>query len=335
MIADRIAQWLETHDGGIGADSSGELAVLARDRAGRAFERQFCLPREDRAKVVHASGPWNCLRKFRLVWEGVKGTIPEARTKMGFFMGDTAETTVLLLARLAGIPLTMWDPDTTVHVDLEKMDDGEGARMVEGHPDAVLVLPREPGALWFPGLDSLCLGWEGVSVVEGDVFNVEVKSMTPWAFSDFVESGGDDTWGYMTQQNLYCLSTELRALGRVRGTIRIGVDRSTGAIAERFYPVEDSYVHRAAGFVATALNAPLESIPRIAPVDELNRGKRTGRTVLGLACTYCEFAGAVFRDGKPVCWAGQVEIERASGKIGAKTIFVFTGEPPEEPEMPF
>jgi len=326
VIVDRIYRELAANPGSIpknGREDETMLGLMAAVQ--RGFQRQF-LEREERT-ALSISGPWTCSRKLLYKREGAPRKPLEPRSQVNFFLGDVVEATAKALAIQAGVLIEPWDQDVPVHLKLRT-----GA--LEGHPDAWMRPPvGEPVVLE---------GFEGVAKWEklegelrpGDVFNVEFKKQAEFAFGRLLENGMDNTWGYLSQANGYCASEELQEIARqgggtVRGTIFVVINTNTGHMAEVFEPFDPLYAQRIASDVEAIEEAESpDDLPRLLTEDETNRGKTTGRQVLGLVCSYCDYA-------ESVCWKGRLEVEFKGTKTGSRPVFVVTGEPEPAMEDPF
>lgn len=305
LIAERIVAYLESHE------KSADAQVLQEtvNRMRQVIVRDLMQPRDSRAgkeSNTLYSGP--CARKARLTFDGADREPHRARTLLKFLLGDLVELSVLAVARLAGCHIEDNNRDLSIT--------GTDGKAVPVHPDGRYVHE------------------------DGRQFNIEIKSCDSKTFDRWAEQGGpDDTWGYLTQA-----SVEVAAWREydyaIDGTLFLAVSTGTrqGSIAEYYKPYDQSLVD---GWHARRDAAQGETIPAIPfdaqPEVQFVRGKEidpeafhhgdptprknekgaiygwdvlTGRAVVPLNCTYCDFLGKA-------CWT-----EAVMEMDGAKPIWV-------------
>ena len=211
----------------------------------------------------------------------------KARTLLKFLLGDLVELSVLAVARLAGCHIEDNNCDLTIL--------GEDGVPVPVHPDGRYVS------------------------VDGQSYNVEIKSCDSQTFDQWLAHGGpDDAWGYLTQA-----SVEVRAWREagmsVLSTIFVAVSTGSrqGSIAEFIMPYDEQLVigwheRRRLARQVTVPAIPFEGQPEMTfmrgkavhadwfahgePTPRVNdKGATygwdviTGRTVVPLVCSYCDF----------------------------------------------
>lgn len=298
-IAQRIIDYLERHD------KSADAQVLQEtvNRMRQVIIRDLMQPRDSRAgreSNTLYSGP--CARKARLTFDGVAREPLRSRTLLKFMLGDLVELTVLAMARLAGCHIE----DNNIDLSIAGLD---GVN-VAVHPDGRYVHD------------------------DGTQFNIEIKSCDSKTFDRWIEMNGpDDAWGYLTQASIEVAAW--REYGYpVDGTLFLAVSTGSrqGDVNEFYKPYDQSLVDQ---WHVRRTEARAESVPAIpfAAEEERNfvRGKAidaeliakgaiarenakgvygwdvpTGRLIVPLQCSYCDFRNTQ-------CWTN-AEMEVDGGK---------------------
>jgi hypothetical protein len=132
--------------------------------------------------------------------------------------------------------------------------------------------------------------------------NVEVKSMTQYAFNEFSKAGLDDTFGYLGQVNVYMrqLVTD-KKIDPPGKTCVIAVDKMTGDIAERMLDYDERYAIQADDNFAEIENClSRKRVPKIP-----NKNGLTKEGDLGLVCSYCRY--------KHSCWSKPFQAVKING----------------------
>lgn len=256
-------------------------------RMRQVIVRDLMQPRDTRASKESNtlySGP--CARKSRLTFDGAERDPLRSRTLLKFLLGDLVELSVLAIARLAGCHIE------DNNIDLSIL--GEDGMTVPVHPDGRFM--------------------------DGDTpYNIEIKSCDSRTFDAWLSQGGpDDTWGYLTQA-----SVEIKAWREagvpVLSTIFLAVSTGSrqGSIAEFIMPYNEQLViswheRRLLARQDAVPAIPFEGQPEMAfmrgkacnadwfahgePVPRVNEkgatygwDVMTGRTVIPLACSYCDY----------------------------------------------
>lgn len=302
LLAGPITAYLQS------TDKTMNEAVLAETvhRMRQVIVKDLMQPRHSRVGKEHSTLYTHaCARKSRLVFEGASRDPLQARTLLKFLLGDLVELSILALARLAGCELVDNNIDLTVR--------GEDGALIPVHPDGRLA-------------------------VNGQYFNVEIKSCDSRTFDTWLERGGPtDDWGYLTQ---HCMEIEAwrQAGWAIDETLFVAVSTGSrqGSIAEFRVPYREELVRGWHERRAQARGSRVPEIP-FEPSLEMDflRGKEcaaewfahgtpqprtnekghtygwdvpTGRTVVPLPCTYCDFrshhcwptAELEVRGGKPL-----------------------------------
>jgi hypothetical protein len=284
LLADPIRAYLEQHEKRV------DEAILADTvrRMRQVVVRDLMVPRDTRTgKESNTLYTGACARKSRLVFDGAERDPLRARTVLKFLLGDLVELSVLAMARLAGCPIEDNNIDLTIQ--------GEDGVLVPVHPDGLF---RDAA---------------------GKAYNVEIKSCDSRTFDTWLEKGGpDDTWGYLTQA-----SVEIKAWREagvpVMSTLFLAVSTGSrqGSLAEWIVPYDEQLVigwheRRLAAHQIAVPAIPFQAQPESAfmrgkacdadwfahgePVPRVNEKGATygwdvltGRQVVPLACSYCDF----------------------------------------------
>jgi len=284
LLADPIKAYLEQHEKRVDAHVLDETVRRMR----QVIVRDLMTPRDTRAgKESNTLYSGACARKARLTFDGAERDPPRARTLLKFLLGDLVELSVLAVARLAGCHIEDNNIDLTVK--------GEDGVLVAVHPDGRYVDP------------------------DGKSHNVEIKSCDSRTFDSWLEHGGpDDTWGYLTQASIEIQAWREQGIP-VMQTLFIAVSTGSrqGSIAEWPMPYREDLVtawhERRLAVQQVAVPAiPFQAQPEMVfmrgkakkedyavhgePTPRLNEAGaiygwdvHTGRTVVPLACTYCDF----------------------------------------------
>lgn len=272
MIADKIHAYLR----GDGEPSPERIAwarAIVGDDALRSFTRCFLTPEKERnagRAPVSASSHFYCARNLFYLLTGAPKEEPQPRAKMVFHLGDNVETMAVALAILAGVPV------------LTPKEDGR-------QREAFVTFDGQE----IPCHQDMTIGYMGAECP------VEVKSMSEWGWDKSREEGVDDTFGYVTQLQIY-----MAALRAPRGFF-LGVNKSTGHVFEEevvYDPrvvdaAQDAYRHARLG--VSEQGAPPR--PEWAKVKQIAGTEQ----IDAVRCSYCAF--------RPVCWPGY-EPKLVSGK---------------------
>jgi len=284
LIAERISAYLEQHDKS--ADAHVLSETVARMR--QVIVKDLMQPRDTRAgKESNTLYTSPCARKARLTFDGAEREPLRARTVLKFLLGDLVELSVLAVARLAGCHIE----DNNIDLSIT----GQDGKQVPVHPDGRYVAD------------------------DGTQYNIEIKSCDSKTFDRWAEQGGpDDTWGYLTQASIEVAAW--RETGRpINGTLFLAVSTGTrqGSIAEYYKPYDEALVsgwheRRRAVLAEQVPAVPFEGQPEMQfikgkeigaeyfdhgdPTPRKDKNDRvhgwdvyTGRTVVPLTCTYCDF----------------------------------------------
>lgn len=283
LLANPIRAYLESHE----KHMNDVVLTETVQRMRQVIVRDLMQPRDTRAgkesNTLYA-GP--CARKARLTFDGADRDPLRARTLLKFLLGDLVELSVLAIARLAGCHIE----DNNIDLSIT----GEDGLSVPVHPDGRYLDGETP-------------------------YNIEIKSCDSRTFDRWMEQGGpDDTWGYLTQA-----SVEIKAWREsgvpVLNTIFVAVSTGSrqGSLAEFVVPYTEQLV---IGWHERRLQARQDAVPPIPfegqPELAFMRGKAvnadwfihgepiprvnekgatygwdvyTGRTVIPLVCSYCDF----------------------------------------------
>ncbi len=284
LIADRVREYLESHEKHVND------AVLTEtvQRMRQVLVRDLMQPRDTRAgKESNTLYTGACARKARLTFDGAERDPLSARTLLKFLLGDLVELSVLAIARLAGCHIEDNNIDLTIQ--------GEDGVAVPVHPDGRYV------------------------DVSDQSYNVEIKSCDSQTFDRWMDHGGpDDMWGYLTQASVEVKAWREAGVPAL-STIFVAVSTGSrqGSIAEFVAPYNEQLVigwheRRLAARQVEVPAIPFEGQPEMAfmrgkavnadwfvhgePVPRVNEkgatygwDVMTGRTVVPLMCSYCDF----------------------------------------------
>jgi hypothetical protein len=284
LIAGRIIDYLEAQEKQV--DDVVLKETVQRMR--QVMVRDLMQPRDTRAgKESNTLYSGACARKARLTYDGAAREHLRARTVLKFLLGDLVELSVLAMARLAGCHIEDNNRDLTVQ--------GEDGVLVPVHPDGRFMAE------------------------DGTAYNVEIKSCDSRTFDSWLDKGGpDDAWGYLTQASMEVQAWREAGV-QAMGTLFIAVSTGSrqGSIAEFLMPYDEQLVvswheRRLAVQQETVPEIPFSGQPEMAfmrgkacnadwfahgePTPRLNEkgatygwDVMTGRTVVPLICSYCDF----------------------------------------------
>ena len=229
-----------------------------------ALRKQLDRGEEELGKL-RLSNLGQCPRKIAYSIIGAEKEPLTPRARMTFLFGDIIEAVTVVLIKSAGINL---------HSQQKEVEfDG-----VTGHID-------------------------GIVEIDGENFLFECKSMSDYSFKDLKRNGLDNTWGYLTQANVY-----MEALGLDKA-ILVAVNKNTGHFTEVLLPKNKHIINEAKETIQLVRN--FEKTRNLPPrkydfVPEVYRRKETGRYVLPVQCSYCAYV--------KTCWEGRYEVEIKGGK---------------------
>ena len=284
LLADPIKAYLESQEKYVDEHILYETVQRMR----QILVKDLMQPRDERAgKESNTLYSGACARKARLTFDGAEREPLKARTLLKFLLGDLVELSVLAIARLAGCHIEDNNLDLSVT--------GEDGKEVPVHPDGRYTAPN------------------------GSAYNVEIKSCDSRTFDAWLERGGpDDAWGYLTQASME-VSAWRQAGVPALATIFVAVSTGSrqGSIAEWIVPYDEQLV---ISWHERRLQAQQLAVPAIPfqgqPEMAFMRGKAcnadwfahgeptprtnekgavygwdvmTGRTVVPLVCSYCDF----------------------------------------------
>lgn len=192
MIIDKIYQYLNQE----GKTLDETLRYEVEKLAGASFKRQFMTEENGVSKgSLRLSSAGKCARQLAYKYHGIetKGKEIDARAKIIFFQGDLVEMMLASIAKLAGCNLVA----TGLHQALVKLTVGEN--VINGHTDGLLI-------------------------ESGEIFLVEFKSMSSYAFERFEKGFIDDS--YIAQYTTY-----LEALN-INRCVFVGLNKDNGVLHE-------------------------------------------------------------------------------------------------------
>lgn len=236
MIVDRINDFLTRGDTQIDEALLAEIGKLAS----WSFLRQFGPDREEKSPAtLRLSSIGRCPRQqaYRLLGFEENGKSIDARAKTVFFMGDLTELAVVGLAKAAGCVIqTTGLEQKTVELD-----------GISGHPDGVLI--------------------EG-----GEIYLLEVKSMSSYGFGELQRGIIDE--GYRWQINAY-----LEALNLDK-CILVALNKDAGVLHEVTVAKNPEIVKQIKDRIVLLRLATKETLPE-RPYKPNEKG------ILPWQCAYC------------------------------------------------
>ena len=303
LVTDRLIAYLEQEQ------KPHNLPVLdGMMKAMRhSVQRHLMKPRSDRKGFESATSyTGKCARKARYAYDGSLRPPQQARSVLKFLLGDLVELSAVGLLRLAG-----FDVDTTCNDGQRDLTiTGSDGKLIPVHPDGLLT-------------------------VGNAVYNLEIKSCDSFTYDGWLANGGpDDKFGYVTQASIECAAWA-EAQVEVAGTCFLAVSTGSrqGSVADWLLPFQPKLVevwHERRRLVHEPDQPPrgyegeqerefirgktLDPIwqDHGDPQQRLDKNGKvtgydvlTGRTVLPVACSYCDY--------KIPCW-GVAELDMDKGK---------------------
>jgi len=229
-----------------------------------ALKRQ--LQRSETKARLRCSLLGHCPRQIAYMLMGEDKKKLQPRARITFLFGDVIEAIATTMIKSAeGIEL----------IDQQREIEFEG---VKGHID-------------------------GIIVVDNKKYLFECKSMSDFSFRDLQKYGLDNTWGYLTQTNVY-----MEALG-LDEAVLFAINKNTGAYDEVFIKKDLQIIEEAKETIR--LIKKFEATGKLPPrkfdfIPEVFRKKETGKYILPVQCSYCAYL--------ETCWSGQYEKVLKNGK---------------------
>lgn len=235
------------------------------------------LSRGKDVNVNRASAATMCVRRRWYQANGFEGTPLTPRKIVNFMMGDLAEKVLLHFLResLVG-PGKLY---SEVNLGDEVGSFQFNGREIKVYEQKTLGWRISDDLIITAHLDGL-----GKRNLDGKWELIECKSAAEYGFDSFKESGPGD---YLKQGHACMMTEELRALD-VREIRYFYLLKTTGHIYDRVF----SFDKTTADIVESEYVAAQWKAAPAQPhgfKDETNRGKPTGRRVLGFPCSYCPY----------------------------------------------
>lgn len=218
MIVNKINEFLSSEEKTVNdwlAYETGKLAEFS-------FKRQFGENKES-DNSLRLSNAGKCPRQLAYKFHNfeLKGKEIDGRAKIIFFQGDVVELLIVQLAKSAGCPITATGLNQmTVSVKIAETE-------VKGHPDGVLF--------------------------DGEVYLVEVKSMSDYGFKAFEK--GELEESYIAQVNMY-----MDALGLGK-CIVIGLNKNNGVLHEVIVEKNTELVKKLKETLGLVLKSTPDTLP--------------------------------------------------------------------------
>lgn len=221
MVVNKILQYLTDKQTTVSEEYQQLLTSDFGELCSTCFRRQFI--KESFRDKLSVSGAGKCPRQqaYKHLGFEINGKEIDSRARMVFAYGDLIEALVINLAKLSGCVLTHTGKDqmnVTVNV---------GNYKFVGHPDGILVTDKKR--------------------------LIEIKSMTDFAFNDFVR--GKLSPDYRVQFNLYLDGA------RLDECVYIAVNKQSGVMHEVLYKKDSLEVIKGKTRLLSALGASKDSLP--------------------------------------------------------------------------
>lgn len=239
---------IKEKEGAAEAATERLLRTIGNKIHGEAFTRE--------KGSMYPSDSGKCTRKVQYAYNAVpeEPSLPE--TSFKFMMGDLLELAVIYALKHC--------PGIRISGNNEKMEidiDGKGHK---GATDGIVQYKRKNA--WSPK------------------FNLEVKSMSRYGFQNTVKNGIDNTWGYLTQAEVYMREQLKRGLiDKPGGTIFLLIDRDTMKFADELVAYTGKYADEADARFKRVKEATAEK--RMVTRDYLLKADGT----LDINCSYCGY----------------------------------------------
>lgn len=246
----------DDHKNVIGEDREAHLLHYGKDIVGATTKTVLTSERKPREKGKYWATDLgkSCFRQSWYNFNGTEGEPLDGQTRFKFMYGDTIESKVLLLAKLAGHEVTM-EQERLEH------EDKEDGWVVSGKTDAMI-----------------------------DNVLIDVKSASPFAFQKYTREGinhHNDSFGYLAQLSFY--ENTMVKPKDYEGCGFLFVDKANGEI--EFVAPDKEDLWPASRLVETARQlhtAVVHDEPPRRAHSPLSQGA-SGNEKLGTACRYCQF----------------------------------------------
>ena len=226
MICNKINAYLSSKDP---KAIDPKIVYEIEKLSGVSFTRQFLTNDvETTAGKLRPSSAGRCPRQQAYAYHGFekKGKEIDSRAKLIFWAGDLTEMTLLSLAKAAGCCVF------ATGFNQIRLPVKFNGTEITGHPDGLLLH-------------------------EGEIYLIEVKSMSSYGFEKFERGEIDES--YLAQVNLYL---DALALDKC---VFLAQNKDSGVINERILTRDPEIVAKAKANLMTVINSTKEKLPPPPP----------------------------------------------------------------------
>uniref|UniRef100_A0A6M3LQW7 Putative PD-(D/E)XK nuclease superfamily protein n=1 Tax=viral metagenome TaxID=1070528 RepID=A0A6M3LQW7_9ZZZZ len=222
MIVDKINAYLSSENMTVDEAVRYEIEKLS----GWTFRRQFMerIERDSKGKL-YLSSVGKCTRQLAYGFHGFEksGKEIDGRARVGFWLGDLIEITILGLAKLANVNIMATGMNQlTVSLAVNGFDD------LYGHPDGLLF-------------------------EDGSLILVEIKSMPSYTFDRFEKGEIDDS--YVWQVNAY-----MQAMKLDRCCIVV-INKNNSVFAERIIQKDETIIQKMFQKITSVIKSDIDHLP--------------------------------------------------------------------------
>lgn len=224
MVVDKINEFLGREDRSLEDAMRWVYKTEFANLAGLSFDRQFLVEKEE-SKELRLSSCGKCPRALAYKFHGFEenGKEIDARSMRTFFLGDITEACLVILAKVAGVPLVGYGVQ---QVRVRMVVDG---KEIFGRPDGLI-----------------CSDGTGL---------LEVKSMSDFAYGRFER--GEIEESYVYQYNAYMDALNLN------WCCFVALNKNSGVIGERIVYRDEKIVAQIKENLRSVLSSTPDALPPI------------------------------------------------------------------------
>lgn len=245
MITDKINEFLTKEKKSLEDGFKFLLKQEFSQLSGFSFDRQFLSDHKESDGELRFSSVGKCPRALAYGYHKFEknGKEIDSRGLRTFFMGDMTETMIVLLAKTSGVPIFGYG------LQQPKLSWKIGDKEISGHPD-------------------------GFIVHEMNILNVEVKSMSSFAFTDFEKGKIDDTY-------LFQMNANMKASG-TQACVYVAFNKNNSVLGERVIQRDEKIIKKIEENILSVINSTTISLPG-RPFEPNEQG------FLPWNCLYCAY----------------------------------------------
>lgn len=245
MITDRINEFLTKENKSLEEGFKFLLKQEFSQLAGFSFDRQFLSDRKEGDGELRFSSVGKCVRALAYGYHKFEknGKEIDSRGLRTFFMGDMTEVMIVLLAKASGVPMFGYG------LQQPKLSWKIGDKEIEGHPDGFVIANKT-------------------------ILNVEVKSMSSFAFTDFEKGKIDDSY-------LFQMNANMKASG-TQSCVYVAYNKDNSMLGERIVQRDEKIIKQIETNLLSIINSNPLNLPArpFGPNDE---------GFLPWNCLYCAY----------------------------------------------